>query len=62
MSEEKFYITIKPDIRPDTGYPAIPDIRSDIGYPAQIFAGYPAKSVSGATLFKSRFTVYQETE
>ena len=36
-------LTVKPDIRPDTGYPA-----KQIGrYPA---AGYPANSVSGATL------------
>ena len=36
--KEKFYINIQPDIRPDTGYPV------------KNFAGYPAKSVSGATL------------
>ena len=43
-------LTIQLDIRPDTGYPARPDIRQNrlVGYPA---AGYPANSVSGATLF-----------
>jgi hypothetical protein len=41
---------IRQDIRPDIRYPASPDIRPDIRYPAFRLAGYPAKSVSGASL------------
>ena len=47
----------KPDIRypatPDIRYPATPDIRPDIRYPAFGIAGYPAKSVSGASLLST---------
>jgi hypothetical protein len=44
-------------VEPDIRYPALPDIRPDIrlfGWPDIRPAGYPAKSVSGASLEKSK--------
>jgi hypothetical protein len=51
---------VEPDIRQDIRCPALPDIRPDnwYWYPAFRLAGYPAKSVSGASLVSTMFIFF----
>jgi hypothetical protein len=49
-------------IRPDIRYPASPNVRSDIRNPAFGLAGYPTKSVSGASLNRKLFALVGTTQ